>query len=218
MRTIPSDTKSDRIYEALREIIITGQVSADEKLNISALARDFGSSEIPVREALKRLQEHRLVRMVPYKGYFVQKYRMSELEDLWAIRSSLEFLAMDQIAARFDGNISDSIKDMLVHMDACIAQNNMLEYRKINRIFHLELCALAQNNRLLEMISDIWEEAERAQMIFKIKRERPSASMKEHYDLLDAIVRRDAQQAKEILHKHHQTNLHILKGLQNEEI
>lgn len=216
MKKITPDTKSDRIYDALREAIVTGVLLPREKLNTSALAAQFGVSEIPVREALKRLQEHRLVKIVPYTGCFVQEFTMEELENLWAIRAALESLAVQQIVERFDGALPGAIPDLMDRMDRAILEDDITGFRRLNKEFHLETYRLTKNERLVELIDNVWEEAERAVKIFRLRRNRPVDSMKEHRMFLDAIVRRDAAGASEILAAHRATNLAILRSMQSD--
>ncbi len=209
---ISADTKSDRVYEALREEIVSGHFEPGEKLIISSLAQQFGTSESPVREALKRLQEHRLVNMIPYTGYFVREYSFKELEDLWMIRSALEELAIREIVERFDGTIPKNVLEAEERFENCIADSNLTEYRYYNKCFHLELYTLAQNKRLRELIDNIWEEAERSSVVFDFRKDRAVNSAREHREIMEAISARDAEKAIDILKKHRQTNLKIIQN------
>ncbi len=216
VKKVDMATKSDRIYEYLRNAIVTGELLPREKLNITALAYQFEVSEIPVREALKRLQEHRLVKIVPYTGYFVQEFTMDELSDLWAIRFSLESLAVEQIIQRFDGTFPPEITELMDQMDECVRKGDGALFAELNKKFHLRFYRLCRNERLVELISNIWEEAERAQKVFRIRRTRITDSMQEHRMFLEAVADRDLERALSILKLHRSTNLQILKTLQGE--
>lgn len=213
MKPIYSDTKSDKIYEILREEIISGRIKPKEKMNISSLATELGTSEIPVREALKRLQENRLLYMVPYTGYFVKEFTMEELDDLWAIRRSLEKLAIEQIVERHNEDFPQVIYDYLTEMDKCVKANDAQTYRNYNKEFHIELYRLTNNERLVELISNVWEEGERATVIFNFRKNRLPDSQAEHRELLEAIRNKDKDLANEILIKHRNTNLMILRSM-----
>ena len=217
MQMIPTDTKSDRVYEALREEIVAGRFEPGEKLIISSLAQQFGTSESPVREALKRLQEHRLIDMSPYTGYFVRQYSIKELEDLWMIRSALETLAIREIVERTDGKATPAVREAAECFERCVAENNLSEYRYCNKRFHMELYGMTLNFRLCELIDNIWEEAERSSIVFEIRKDRAANSVLEHRRLLEALADRDADRAIDILNKHRETNLKIIRSRAAEE-
>lgn len=212
-----ADTKSDRIYETLREAIVTGELLPRERLHISDLASRFEVSEIPVREALKRLQDHRLINFIPYTGYFVKEFSMEETENTWMIRSALEHLAIRQAVEKFDGNPPPAIADHMKRMEEAVQADDHRLFRVFNKEFHLEIYRISGNRRLVELIDDLWEEIERAARIFRIYRARPADSVREHSVMLDALQARDVVGLERILDAHRETNLQILKQLREEE-
>lgn len=212
-----ADTKSDRIYEVLREDIVTGELLPRERLHISDLAGRFQVSEIPVREALKRLQDHRLINFIPYTGYFVREFDMCEAENTWAIRSALERLAIRQAVEKFDGTMPETIGSLMERMETAVAGDDLRLFRTHNKEFHLEIYRISENPRLVELIDDLWEEIERAARIFRMQRARPVNSMKEHRQMLGALMARDAPLLERLLDEHRQTNLKILMQMRSDE-
>lgn len=111
MTTGESDrtTQTDRVYQAIRDAIVGGDLPEGRSLSHVALARQFGVSRIPVREALQRLEAERLLVSRPYRGHRVPSLDVGELEELIEIRMLLEVLALRRHGARLD---QDEIREL----------------------------------------------------------------------------------------------------------
>src|SRR5690606_30811258 len=83
-------TRAQWVYEQLKEAILSGALKPGERLIVDQLARDFGTSPIPVREAIRRLEAEELVETTPYIGARVAPVRADQLEALMVIRNALE--------------------------------------------------------------------------------------------------------------------------------
>src|SRR5699024_4981041 len=79
----------DQAYDALHTAIVTGEYEAGRRLQIRDLAADLGISVMPVREAIKRLEEVGLVETQPYRGAIVKELSRSELLQIYADRASV---------------------------------------------------------------------------------------------------------------------------------
>src|SRR5437667_678092 len=93
------DKLSVKVYRALKRDIIRGVHPAGEPLTEKELARRYKASRTPVREAALRLQEERLLRIVPNRGYFVSPITLQELNDVYEYRTAVECAAAE-LAAR----------------------------------------------------------------------------------------------------------------------
>ena len=86
----PSPTSSLRVSEELREAILSGEFEPGERLRTVSLAKRFGSSRTPVREALVQLEGEGLVDIEPRRGALVRAFASADLVDLYEIRALLE--------------------------------------------------------------------------------------------------------------------------------
>src|SRR5690606_38210377 len=107
-------TKCRHVYEALREEIIEGDLLPGERLVFSSLAKRFGVSPIPVREAVRRLESEGLVELQPHTKVLVKGFPVEH--GIWAfeLRAELEPAAIQQ-AARFV--CSDLLDKLAVNLD-----------------------------------------------------------------------------------------------------
>ena len=93
-------TKSKIVYQALKADIIGGKYRPQQRIIASRLAREFGFSEIPVREALKQLESEGIIQNKPHAGAVVTSIELEDYEKLLQVRGVLEGLAT-RLAAEF---------------------------------------------------------------------------------------------------------------------
>jgi DNA-binding GntR family transcriptional regulator len=94
---------TEEIYTLLKEKILNHEIASGEKINIDQLARDLEVSNIPIREALSRLNSEGLVNMVPFKGMYATEMSLQELDEIFEIRMELEGLAIRKAAPQIPG-------------------------------------------------------------------------------------------------------------------
>lgn len=141
---------SDSAYAALHDRIISLALKPGERLNIDRLAADLGVSPTPLREALGRLAAEDLVRVEPYKGFFVAELLdLEELKDLADVRALIESYAVVQGIERIGAYLDDMHREIEV-MDRLIAEP-ALDIRAFNGAdarLHSALVAAAGNPTL----------------------------------------------------------------------
>ena len=86
-------TKNVAVYEALRKDIIEGRLQPGQKIIMSEVAKEFGLSDIPVREALRRLESEGYAHFTPHVGAIVSERDGDKIIELYLIRTELESLA-----------------------------------------------------------------------------------------------------------------------------
>jgi DNA-binding GntR family transcriptional regulator len=114
----PSPTSSLRVSEALREAILSGEFEPGERLRTVSLAKRFGSSRTPVREALVQLEGEGLVDIEPRRGALVRSFASADLIDLYEIRALLEPAAARRAAQRIREHQLDRLRALVALSDA----------------------------------------------------------------------------------------------------
>src|SRR5690606_7315048 len=142
------------IARQVREAILDGRLSPGTRVRQEALARRFGVSRIPVREALRQLESEGLVTLVPHSGARVARLDLAEHLELYRIREALEPVA----AAESAPNLTDDQLDELRSLAAQIADavDDEPRWLELDRRFHLTSYAGAALPRLRGMIEDLW--------------------------------------------------------------
>lgn len=180
------ESTGDSIASRLREEILAGHLSPGERLVEEALAKQFGVSRVPVREALTRLQSEGFVNIVRYRGAMVSDTLVQDSRELLQIRRGLEILAAQLAAQNCGGTVADEL--------AAIADPDIPHAAETP--FH-DLVANASGNRqLVEMLAHV---NRRVQWGLG---HNPDASMSDHRILATAIVNGSVAAAGYLMDEH----------------
>lgn len=198
MKLLPQHkTKADSVYEALRDAIVSGELLPGRRVVIREVAATLGVSEIPVREALKRLEADGLIVSTPYVGAVVSSPSVRELEEIMEIRGALESLAAALSARRLTPGDLDRLDALLARMEDCARNQEYWEYSKADREFHALLYSRCDNQRLRRLIEELLSQSERARAIFHIHNVSTKASLQEHREMLEALRAGDCERLAE---------------------
>lgn len=180
-------TKNEAVYEKLREAIIQGVLKPGQKLVISSLSKEFGCSEIPIREAIRRLESNELINLVPHVGATVSKIDEKEVTEIYLIRIELESLAARLATPHLTTADFQFIEKKLQEMELAIRHRDYEKFGVLNKDFHLRIYQAAPYPFLYKMIVDLWERVQRTQSVFALVPKRARASIKEHKKILSAL-------------------------------
>jgi DNA-binding GntR family transcriptional regulator len=194
-------SKQEFAYSAIREAIVNGELKPKERLVISTLADGLGISEIPTREALKRLEAEGYATMTS-NGMVVSSVSSEELADLLEIRIELEGMAIRRAASRIDEEGLLELKKLYSQMLRAIEKKDMSEFSLIDKEFHSTIYMYCGVDILVKTIMDAWSHSERGRAIFHLAPWRTEFSMKEHQVILEALEKKDALKAEEVLKRH----------------
>lgn len=144
------------IYEELKKSILEGEFRPGERLNQSDLADKLGVSRMPVRDALRILENEALVENQLDKGYVVTNFSLTKIEDTLFVRSILEPKAV----LLSQGHITDadiaSLEDNLARAWSELKTENWKTLRTLNTEFHFTIYNKVPSPLLLELIDKLW--------------------------------------------------------------
>lgn len=197
----PSTRVGDQVFEAIHAAIISGELPAGHRLRIRDLAADLGTSVMPVREAIARLQEIGLAESLPYRGAVVKDFSYRELLDLYTTRSLLEVEATVLGVRRVSPDDVAAMRVEYQAMETAVTQGDAVGYLARDEDFLAIIYAAAGNRVLLEMIKMLWNRC-RAYKVVGAERELesgdPSPLLQYQKSLLDAVVAGDSELAGQI--------------------
>jgi DNA-binding GntR family transcriptional regulator len=203
----------DVIYERLRREIASGQLRPGP-LKLRPLAERFGTSPIPVREALRRLEADRLVSFESNRAIRVNEVSAKELEEVFSIRAELESLAL-RLAVPHLTDDQEQLAKLAVLMDRMDEQaDDPPEWRTTNEQFHSALYEAAESPRLLGLINNLWVVIEPYMRMYVRSLPGRRGSQEQHRAIVARIVADDAAGAEAILRDHLEgTRLVVLEEL-----
>lgn len=187
-------TISDALFEALRAEILSGDLAPGARLYQDRLARRFGTSRIPMRDALARLEQDGLVEIDARRGAKVRTLTVDDVAEIYDIRRSLEPLA----ARLAVGTLTDQSIRHLIYLSNAMdaAASEPVAGQQARRTFYEELYSKSGRARLTAVIMRLRDEVTRYHLI------AGESSRRAHADLRRAIKNRDADAAAAIVERH----------------
>ena len=199
---------SERVFGLISRAIIRGEIEPGAGMTEPDLARRFGISRAPLREALRRLEEQQLLERNPYRGMRVTALSRTMVEELFEIREELEGLACRRAATR----ITDA--DVVQLRAALAAERDAIRDQARDRPAEVAVLAssgphtltakIAANGELVKILdSAIWRLL-RADYWRRVSR-RPEAlraSHVEHIRIVEALSERDGELAEILMRRH----------------
>jgi len=188
-----SSTVAQRVAEGLRQDIIRGVYPVGSKLRQGEIARQFGVSTTPVREALVILQGDGLVRLDPQRGAFVFMPSAADLSQHYEIRIALEALAVGKAAERFLPEWAPSLE---AYLDELQTQPNAERSAELNQRFHVEIYQRSGRQQLVDLVKSLRYASSAYMYIYRLAPGYPNEHLdSEHRRILAACVARDPQEA-----------------------
>jgi DNA-binding GntR family transcriptional regulator len=158
----------DRIYRRLRQDILTLALKPGQLVVETDLARQFGVSKTPVREALALLGQDGLIEVLPRRGYLVTAVTAADVYEMFEVRAALEGAAAELAATRMTADDLRRLESLTNPREALLresgerldrrAMQRLLDY---NRRFHLTIARAARNARLLRLIERVLDDGMR---------------------------------------------------------
>lgn len=190
---------ADPIYDDLRAQIISGEFSAGMPLRQDEIAKQFGVSKIPVREALRRLEVDNLVVFERNKGAAVRRYTEAEILDLLDIRIALECRALELAIPNM---IEGDLRDMRGLLADYAQRTDVAEWSEMNARFHQMLYEPCGNQQLLSMIKDLQQKLGQYVRVLVSQATGLDRPMREHDEILKACERGEVETAVSLLRQH----------------
>ncbi len=200
----PFETKKDYIFHKLKQQILDGEYEPGDRLKIRPLAQEFGTSEIPVREAINQLASTGLVTMTPHVGAVATPISAQDLREIFQIRTVLEGLATELAVPNLPPDGIAEIRRIQTELEAAVdggCEPDRLN--RLNRAFHMTIYRHSQNRRLSTLIEELWNHAGRYPAPLKGSDDDSTRlSIREHQQILEALEAHDVRRATELTAHH----------------
>jgi DNA-binding GntR family transcriptional regulator len=190
----------DIVRAKLRSAILAGRHEPGERLAITAIARRYGVSAIPVREALRGLEAEGIVQFSPNRGAVVKQLTREELREIFLIRLQLEGLSLREAIPNLVERDFTQLEELLAQIDASVGDANA--WLDANQRFHLNISKAARLPRLYYLLTGLWVVSRPYMGVYMARIVNPTKAGREHVALLQACRRRDIAAAMSILEEH----------------
>lgn len=194
-----------RVFQTIRERILTGHYKENEELREAVLGEELGVSRTPVREALRQLELEGLVEIIPNKGAYVTGISKKDVQDIYAIRSLLEGLSARWAAENITEEQLDRMEELILlsefhsHKEGTEKENQVVA---LDGSFHEILYEACGSRILHHVLSDFHKYVQLTRKDSVHKKNRAEKSIAEHKAILQAIREHDADLAERLANEH----------------
>jgi DNA-binding GntR family transcriptional regulator len=193
----------EHVYEILKKKIILREIKPGEKINEELLAKTLNVSRTPIRETLFRLEHEGIVRTIPRRGAFVVSQSKEEIVELLYVREALEGLTARMATKNMDRATLEKLRECLHRISSEQEKNDkLLKYTPSDVEFHSLLLDACKNNLLKSMMGIVNSQLQMIRLRTVTLPGRAEQTVREHYEILEAIEKGDADLAERAMRKH----------------
>jgi DNA-binding GntR family transcriptional regulator len=188
---LPRSVLADQVKERLLDGILSGRYAPDSRIVETQVARELGTSQAPVREALRGLEALGVVELLPYRGARVRRPTRRELLEAYTVRSALETLAARLAVPRMTEADVVELGRLVEAMQAAARAGDGHAVAEADARFHGRIVELA-DNATLRRVWGALEPFSRTYLTLVVPGADPSWSADLHVPILAALRERDA--------------------------
>ena len=194
---------SENVIGSIRTAILEGKFDLGQRLVETELAEQLGVSRGPIREALRLLAAEGLVVINVHRGTFVVEPTVADVEEIYSLREALELLAVQRVVKLAEDEEIEELVEGVRRFQAASGPRQAEQVVVVNMDFHRRLFKLARHDRL----SQIWATLEsQLHLCNSMELERSRLNLAQPFDdhikILDAIQRRDGEEACRLMSRH----------------
>jgi DNA-binding GntR family transcriptional regulator len=196
-RSVLADQVKDRLLQA----IVRGDYPPDARIVETQVARELGTSQAPVREALRGLEALGVVELTPFRGARVRRPSRAEILEVYAVRAALETLAGRLAVPRMTDADVDGLRDLLEAMRAAARADDGHAVAEADAAFHGRIVALAGNTTL----DRVWRSLQpfsRTWLTLAVPGADPTWAAELHAAIADALDARDPDAVDDAVRGH----------------
>jgi len=200
-----SRTLADRVCREIVTAIIKGDIPPGHKISEPELARTYGISRGPLREAIRRLEGLRLVVRIPHIGARVVSLSAAELIEIYHVREAMEGMACRLAAQNMTDAEIVSLRALLDEHEQSLEQSEGRSYfqKEGDLDFHYRIVQGSKNTKLQELLGgELYHLVRMYRYQFSVSSSRPVRALGEHRHIVEAIAARDGELAEMLMRRH----------------
>ena len=205
MKSVATKTNNglaDKVYRSLYNRIVTGKLKPGQRITEMQIAKSHGVSQAPVREALRRLAEDRLVDLLPRRGCYVCELTREDVNYLFEIRKRLESLALEYAFENLDPKRVQSLRQRFNECRELDEHKLVQNELRLDAQLHSIIFEASGSKDLQILLSKLWARIQ----LFRIREAtdvaRARLALERHLEILDSILARDMKKTQEVLLQH----------------
>jgi DNA-binding GntR family transcriptional regulator len=191
----------ETVYRVLRDRILSGAIPSGSHLSVPALAREFGVSRSPVRDAVLRLAKEGLTRETLNRGAVVPRFDRSELFSLYEAREALEGITARLAAPHFSAQLRRRLLGILTEHEQVAAAGDFARHIELDAAFHREVRQAANSPVVARMLEEIQGQVMIAMRSTSVSGGMPQA-VEDHRRIFEALAEGNAEASEAAARDH----------------
>ena len=212
MRNYKSTSLADQVFDKLENDIIQGIYKRGELLTELKLVEQLGVSRTPIREALRRLEQERLIEDTG-KGSRVLGITEEDLQDIMNIRERIEGLAAYYAAKNITPESLKELTHIVDLQEFYFSKQDKEHLRQVDDAFHDMICVMSKRTVIADTLIPLMRKTRRYRRVAIDNWERTTRTMNEHRKMYEAIASGNAELAQELATAHIvHSKRHLIEG------
>ena len=197
-------------YRKIKQMIVNGQLSPGMEIKNQQMQDMLGLGRTPVHEALIRLQQEKLVEVIPRKGVRISRLSLKSIHDIFELRIMLEPAILHKYGDRIEHSwlieMEKDLRELISGkedlLDRDITHKDILRSNELDGQLHAKIAEVSQNAAAVKVLEEFGEQMELVRNISTANSRRFYACNTEHLAILKALLDHDIDHACEQLVRH----------------
>jgi DNA-binding GntR family transcriptional regulator len=192
----------DKVYKTLRYDILTGKIPGGSHITESAMAKQLDVSRTPVREALQRLTQEKLITSLPRAGYLIENMSDEDIQDLFSARFDIETLVIKKAVQYITAEELNLMADNIERTKACILSGELRRMTDLDLEFHAIIYQASRSKTFYRICRNLGDLTMKYRHGLNLVRDLWKAIVETHTMIYTALLERDEQKAVQAIARH----------------
>ena len=201
-----SRSMGDVAYDSLKEAIIKGALAQGQRLIETQLSLQMKVSRVPIREAMKKLEQEGLLEKTDKRGFAVKHLSKDEIDETLGIRAVLESYAASLATEHVDNALLKKLEDNMENYRQALEADDTEKLSLYNTLFHEIIYKAAGSQKLYAIINNFRDIFSRHRRMILSSADYARLSLKDHKEMVAAMRDKDREKVEQLVKKH------ILRG------
>lgn len=200
------DSLKEKAYRIIKDKIIRCEYLPGDFLNEKSLIAEIGASRTPIREALNKIEQENLVRIIPKRGVVVSEITMKDISEIFQVRECVEPYIVRNTIHFLDEETLRDFKHRFERLDLNDSYESQVQFYELDNAFHRYIISASKNKYFIQTMEGVYVQNQRIRLIMGKTGYNTMAIRVEHLSLIDALLSRDEEKATRLTLKHIETS------------
>ena len=192
METIPL---KEKVYKTLRYDILTGKILGGAHITESSIAKQLDVSRTPVREALQRLTQEKLITSLPKAGYIIEDMSNDDIQDIFSARFDIEALVTRKATQYITDSELKMMGENIKMAKACITANDLRKMTDLDIEFHSIIYRASRSKTFYRICKNLSDLTMKYRHALNLRADIWNAAIENHMAIYEALLAKDKNRA-----------------------